>query len=119
MSDLKEPDNEANSEQDIGLSSGNGLQFERRPKSERPSTGMREPLERLSPIERVRFGILSGFGVLMLIPVVAFVLDFWFITDMSLDGAIRLITTLSAATSGLVGAVVGYYFGQNSNASIS
>ena len=80
MSDLKEPDNEANSEQDIGLSSGNGLQFERRPKSERPSTGMREPLERLSPIERVRFGIavgiLSGFGVLMLIPVVAFVLDF-------------------------------------------
>ncbi len=75
---------------------------------------------RLSPIERVRFGIavgiLSGFGVLMLIPVVAFVLDIWFIKDVNLDGAIRLITTLSAATSGLVGAVVGYYFGQNSNA---
>ena len=75
---------------------------------------------RLSQIERVRFGIavgiLSGFGVLMLLPVVAFVLDFWFITDVDLDGAIRLITTLSAATSGLVGAVVGYYFGQNSNA---
>ncbi len=119
---MPEDRNELSGAIEIGPSSISGnLSVE--PRQESSLSDEQERSLRLSPIERVRFGIavgiLSGFGVLMLILVVAFVLDFWFITDMSLDGAIRLITTLSAATSGLVGAVVGYYFGQNSNASIS
>ena len=121
MSDLKKRDDEANAEQDMDLSPGSGFQFERRPKSARPSTGMKEPIEQLPPIERVRFriavGVLCGFFGLISVPTIAFLVAMFVIeTGVSVDDFVRVVTTLSAATAGLAGAVVGYYFGQNSNA---
>ena len=74
----------------------------------------------LPPIERVRFhiavGVLIGFATFIAIPLVIWSVSV-FVTEnrVMTDDIIRMVTTLSAATSGLVGAVVGYYFGQNSN----
>ena len=76
---------------------------------------------RLSPIERVRFriaiGVLCGFFSLIAVPTIAFLIAM-FVTERGfiLDDFVRVVTTLTAATAGLAGAVVGYYFGQNSNA---
>ncbi len=80
-----------------------------------------EPAERLPPIERVRFriavGVLCGFFGLISVPTIAFLVAM-FVTEsvFGVDDFVRVVTTLSAATAGLAGAVVGYYFGQNSNA---
>ena len=121
MADLEKRDDEANAEQDMGLSSGSGPQFERRPNRERPSSGLKEPAERLPPIERVRFriavGVLCGFFGLIGAPTIAFLVAM-FVTESAfgVDDFVRVVTTLSAATAGLAGAVVGYYFGQNSSA---
>jgi hypothetical protein len=78
------------------------------------------PRSTLPPIERVRFhiavGVLIGFATFIAIPLVIWSVSV-FVTENTVmtDDIIRMVTTLSAATSGLVGAVVGYYFGQNSN----
>ena len=75
----------------------------------------------LPPIERIRFriaiGVLCGFFCLIAVPTIAFFIAI-FVTESGfiVDDFVRVVTTLSAATAGLAGAVVGYYFGQNSNA---
>ena len=74
----------------------------------------------LPPIERVRFriavGVLIGFAAFIAIPlVVLFIVVFTTENRVKVDDIVRVVTTLSATTSGLMGAVVGYYFGQNSN----
>ena len=79
------------------------------------------PSSTLPPIERVRFriavGVLLGFAAFIAIPlVVLFAAVFTTENRVTVDDIVRVLTTISAATSGLVGAVVGYYFGQNSNA---
>lgn len=92
-----------------------------RPGRESPLPQDEETPPRLSPIERVRFriavGVLCGFFGLIAVPTIAFLVAM-FVTETGVvvDDFIRVVTTLSAATAGLAGAVVGYYFGQNSNA---
>ena len=78
------------------------------------------PRSTLPPIERVRFhiavGVLVGFAAFIAIPLVIWAISVFVAQNRVMtDDIIRMVTTLSAATSGLVGAVVGYYFGQNSN----
>lgn len=92
-----------------------------RPERESPLPQDEETPPRLSPIERVRFriavGVLCGFFGLIAIPTTVFLVAMFAPENrVSVDDLVRVVTTLSAATSGLAGAVVGYYFGQNSDA---
>lgn len=48
--------------------------------------------------------LVVGFLVLVALPVVAWLLG------AETDGAVKLLTTVSSILSGIVGAVVGYYF---------
>ena len=50
---------------------------------------------------------LVGFLVLLLLPILR-----WAVWDQEIDGAIKMLTTTAGILSGIVGAVIGFYFRQ-------
>jgi glycopeptide antibiotics resistance protein len=54
--------------------------------------------------------LVIGFVFMLAFPVIFLLVRFN--SSLTVDDIVKLITTISAAMSGLVGAVVGYYFGR-------
>ena len=74
-------------------------------------------------MDRIRFYIalilVIAFFLLISIPVVVWGVAILSPVDaLGIEDAIRMLTAISASMSGLVGAVVGYYFGQSTSESV-